>query len=300
MVERFDFQKFFDMLELYGQSEDEDLSSSDHHPGLNLGFHEDFNPSDGHTEKLPGNVSLNLTRVPTGSFIMGSPASKGESCEQPQHPVRVPFFWISQTPITQAQWQAVASLPKVKTDLSPNPSRFKGHNLPVEKVSWYEALEFCHRLAKHTGGEYRLPRESEWEYACRAETQTPYHFDQTISTYLANYNGKNPYSPEPTGVYRRKTTPVASFNQPNRLGLHDMHGNVCEWRLDSWHPDYNGAPDDGQTWKGEAFSRLKVLRGGSWALFSNQVRSASRTCASPSFQAPDIGFSMDFHAKKSP
>ena len=180
---------------------------------------------------------------------MGSPEDeKGrDEDESPQHRVTVSTFFISRYPVTQAQWQAIASLDKVDIDLKADPSRFKGDNRPVEQVNWYDAVEFCARLSRETGREYILPSEAEWEYACRAGTTTPFHFGETITTDLANYNGNYTYGSGPKGVYREETTPVGSFS-PNAFGLSDMHGNVWEWCEDNWHNNYEGAPTDGSAW----------------------------------------------------
>ncbi|MFM6846628.1 MAG: formylglycine-generating enzyme family protein, partial [Dolichospermum sp.] len=126
---------------------------------------------------------------------------------------------------TQAQWEIVAALEKVNIDLGFYPSYFEDNNLPVEHISWYEAVEFCARLSNYTKRPYRLPSEAEWEYACRAGTTTPFHFGDTITTELANYDGNYTYGDGPKGVYRGETTEVGSFKIANEFGLYDMHGN---------------------------------------------------------------------------
>ena len=119
-----------------------------------------------------------MVAIPGGSFTMGAPKNERYSSdrESPQHQVTVQSFLMGKYPVTQAQWKAVAALPKVNRDLKLEPSKFKGDDLPVEQVSWYDAVEFCDRLSQHTGKQYRLPSEAEWEYACRAGTTTPFHF----------------------------------------------------------------------------------------------------------------------------
>ncbi len=109
---------------------------------------------------------------------------------------------ISQCPITQAQWRAVATLPKVNLDIGLEPAQFKGDQRPVECVNWHEAVEFCDRLAQYTGKPYRLPSEAEWEYACRAGTNTPFCMGDTLSTQLVNYNGNYVYGPGQKGDFR--------------------------------------------------------------------------------------------------
>ena len=141
---------------------------------------------------------LEMMRITAGSFLMGSPENELERSpdEGPQHEVALSQFFLAKYPITQAQWRAVAAMPQVNRELKPAPSNFKGELLPVEQVSWYEAVEFCDRLTLHTNRKYRLPSEAEWEYACRAGTTTPFHFGETITTDLANYRGEDRNSKE--------------------------------------------------------------------------------------------------------
>ncbi|MBD1913879.1 formylglycine-generating enzyme family protein [Leptolyngbya sp. FACHB-16] len=216
-------------------------------------------------EDLGQGVSLAMTAIPAGEFLMGSPEEEPELAghEGPQHWVAVPAFLMGQYPVSQAQWRKVSQLPAVKRVLRPNPAPFQGDDYPVREVTWYEAVEFCDRLAQATGRPYRLPTEAEWEYACRAGTSTPFHFGNTISPQLANYNGNHPYADGPVGEYRRDTTPNGYFGVANAFGLYDMHGNVLEWCLDHWHSNYEGAPEDGSPWF-NAQERRRIVRGGCW------------------------------------
>ncbi|MFM6342595.1 MAG: formylglycine-generating enzyme family protein, partial [Dolichospermum sp.] len=193
-------------------------------------------------------------------------------------------------PITQAQWQAVAALPQVNQELKPNPSRFKGANRPVEQVSWHDAVEFCARLSNYTKRPYRLPSEAEWEYACRAGTTTPFHFGETMTTDLANYNGNYTYGDGSKGVYREETTEVGSFKIANEFGLYDMHGNVWEWCQDDWHNNYEGAPTDGSAWISNNTKSDKLLRGGCWYGNPANCRSASRNYVDAGFDRYNSGF----------
>jgi formylglycine-generating enzyme required for sulfatase activity len=244
------------------------------------------------TEDLGNGVTLDMVAIPGGTFLMGSPESEPERSdrESPQHTVTIQPFFMGKFPVTQAQWQVVASLPKVNIDLKSDPSYFKGANRPVEQVFRDNAVEFCRRLSKATGREYRLPSEAEWEYACRAGTTTPFHFGETITTDLANYNGDSTYGSGSKGQSREQTTDVGSF-PANAFGLRDMHGNVWEWCQDHWHENYNGAPTDGSAWvDGNDNQNRRMIRGGSWCFKPRLCRSASRFYYDPAYDDNFIGF----------
>ncbi|XGV99327.1 MAG: formylglycine-generating enzyme family protein [Leptolyngbya sp. BL-A-14] len=255
------------------------------------------------TEALSDDTTLELVAIPGGTFMMGAPASEEgwHPSQSPQHAVTIAPFWMGKYPVTQAQWSAVATLPKVRYPLSAKISCFSGGNRPVEQVSWQDAIEFCDRLSAHTSHSYRLPSEAEWEYACRAMTTTPFWFGETITTELANYSGvdweyegrvcsKGSYGKGPTGNDRRETTDVGSFAIANAFGLYDMHGLVREWCVDRWHDSYNGAPDDGSAWVENSSTDQRVLRGGSWNGGPKTCRSASRSKLNPDTHLYDIGF----------
>jgi formylglycine-generating enzyme required for sulfatase activity len=226
-----------------------------------------------------GQSTLDMVYIPGGTFQMGSLYGEGYSDEKPPHPVTVPSFYLGKYPITQAQWRFIASRTDLKVAiLNPDPSHFKGDNRPVEQVNWYEAREFCTRLSRLTGEEYRLPSEAEWEYACRAGTTTPFTFGETLTDKLANYDATRTYADERVGQYHQETTPVGQF-LPNAFGLYDMHGQVWEWCEDKWHEDYQGAPQDGSAWidhNNRSQIGRSLVRGGSW--FNNPYfcRSAYR------------------------
>ena len=241
------------------------------------------------TEDLGNGIGLDMVLVPGGSFVMGSPETEGESVgwERPQHLVKLSPFFMGKYVVTQAQWLAVSELPKVNHDLDPNCSAFKGLKLPVERVSWWQAVEFCDRLSAATGRQYRLPTEAEWEYGCRAGTTTPFHFGETLTADLANYNGvalgkgwTGSYGQGPKGVYRLRTTDVGSFS-PNAFGLYDTHGNVYEWCADHWHRHYQGAPTDGSAWLTDNQETKRLRRGGSWGDVPAHCRAAFRVYAPP-------------------
>ncbi len=236
-------------------------------------------------EELGKGIELDMVLIPGGTFVMGAPEAEegSDDSERPQRTVSVSPFLMGQYPVTQAQWQAVASLPQVKRKLNPEPSSFKGDDLPVEQVTWFDAVEFCDRLSEHTNRPYRLPSEAEWEYACRAGTTTPFHFGETITTDLANYDGNYAYGAGSEGTYRQETTPVGSFGVANAFGLYDMHGNVWEWCLDHWHSNYEEAPTDGSAWLTEDENSPRLLRGGSWSSAPRNCRSAYRLRSDPVF-----------------
>ncbi|WP_442940426.1 caspase, EACC1-associated type [Nostoc sp.] len=218
-------------------------------------------------EDLGNGITLDMVEILAGSFNMGSPPGENGRAknEEPQHVVNVPAFFIGKFEVTQEQYQKI---------MGSTPSKFKGAKRPIEQVSWNDAVEFCKKLSQKAGREYRLPSEAEWEYACRAGTTTPFHFGETITTELANYDGDSTYASAPKGKNRQETTQVESF-LPNAFGLYDMHGNVWEWCQDTWHDSYKGAPSDGSAWI-DNDNQIRILRGGSWHDLPRNCRSASR------------------------
>ncbi len=236
-----------------------------------------------------GNAAIEMIRVPAGKFLMGSPAGEAGrdddeglqhevSVEGLQHEVSVSSFYMGKYEVTQAQWRTVATkLPKVKIDLNPDPSYFKGDNLPVERVSWEEAIEFCDRLSKATGKTYRLPTEAEWEYACRAGTTGPYAGELNSMAWYDSNSGN-------------KTHPVGT-KQENGFGLYDMHGNVWEWCMD-WYSEnyYSQRVSDNPT--GPSAGSFRLIRGGSWVGNAQDCRSAGRYGLAPTFRDDYLGFRL--------
>ncbi|NJM68082.1 MAG: formylglycine-generating enzyme family protein [Acaryochloris sp. RU_4_1] len=151
-----------------------------------------------------------------------------------------------------------------------------------------------------------MPSETEWEYACRAGTSTPFHFGETITTALANYRGTDwdyegttylgNYGSGPKGQYREQTTDVGSF-PPNGFGLYDMHGNVWEWCLDTWHDNYTGAPTDGSAWI-DNDNDYRILRGGSWFSLPGGCRCANRLRGYPGYRSSSDGFRVALSAPR--
>ncbi|MDJ0902154.1 MAG: SUMF1/EgtB/PvdO family nonheme iron enzyme [Xenococcus sp. MO_188.B8] len=211
------------------------------------------------TEDLGNDVELEMVHIPDGTFMMGSPEGEGHDDENPQHQVTVSSFYMGKYLITQEQYQQV---------MGQNPSLLKkGKNRPVEHMTWDNAEEFCKKLSDISTKKYkyRLPSEAEWEYACRAQKNTLYHFGEFINRSLVNCGNHG------------GTTNVGIFRS-NNFGLYDMHGNLWEWCQDDWHKNYEGAPNDGSAWVSVQSSRkvLKVLRGGSWIDPPDKCRSAFR------------------------
>ena len=243
-------------------------------------------------ENLPNNIPLEMAEIPGGTFVMGSPEGEGNNREKPQHEVIVQPFFIGKYLVTQAQWRAVTNLPTVNRVLNPDPSHYKGDNRPVENVSWNESVEFCDRLSLYTGKHYRLPSEAEWEYACRAGTNTPFHFGETLTPNLAIYasNRSDWHSVE----YNSKN-PTSRPKNVNNFGLFDMHGTLWEWCADAWHNNYEGAPPDGSIWlnenyKQKSFQSRFVVRGGSWGKPLDYCRSAYRDSEPSDYKSAYNGF----------
>jgi formylglycine-generating enzyme required for sulfatase activity len=222
-----------------------------------------------------GGAQMEMVEVPGGTFMMGSPETEANrsKAEGPQHQVTVRGFYMGKYEVTQAQYQAV---------MGTNPSTFKGGDLPVENVTWNDAVEFCKRLSAKTGREYRLPSEAEWEYAARAGTTTPFAFGETTTPEIVNCYGGKPMA-------------VGWSEAANGFGLYDMHGNVWEWCLDYWHESYGGlasdAPTDGSGWRSGGDSNSRVLRGGGHdsSGFGRVCRSALRSWAAPFYRSGEGG-----------
>ncbi len=229
-----------------------------------------------------------MVMIPSGTFVQGSPATEPESMptERPQREVGVPAFAMGQTAVTFDEWEACVN--DLGCTHNPGDQAWGRDSRPVINVSWDDAQEYVTWLSIKTGQDYRLPSESEWEYATRARTIGRFNTGDCITTEQANFNGTVPAKGCPVGIFRDQTEPVGSFSR-NAFGLYDTHGNVSEWVQDCANLDYNGAPTDGSAWM-SGFCDFAVLRGGSWGNHGHQVRSASRNESNRDTRFINAGF----------
>jgi formylglycine-generating enzyme required for sulfatase activity len=286
---------------------------------------------------LPAGEQLELVGVPGGAYLIGSPQtedgrdfynafypnSEGVNFEA-QRKLHLKEFAMARQAITQAQWRAVASLPRLERDLDPNPGSFATKNLweahgqpggfPVDSVSWNDCQEWLDRLNRwlleqwsDLGGQgdapqLALPGEGQWEAACRAGASTPFHFGDTLDASWSNFDGNYTYGAGRKGPYRQRPLPVGAFGLVNHWGLAEMHGQLWEWCGDQWQPDPTGEgwPSDGRPWQGlvptqegpgrSPFNSAKLLRGGSWNYYPRDCRSASRDVGRPGSRYNYVGF----------
>ena len=226
--------------------------------------------------ELPGKVKMTFVLIPPGAYTMGSPKGEGAFDDEVQHEVEIgkPFY-LATTETTQAQYAAFGDK---------NPSDFKEDELPVENVSWDDADAYCKKLtekAKPTWGKlFKLPTEAEWEYACRAGTETPFHFGKELSEAAARF-----------GYYTRSTVKVGSY-KTNAFGLFDMHGNVWEW-CEDWYGDYGKVKEKVDPVQKIKNSNHRVCRGGSWGDVA-ACRSARRRLFAPAESYGFLGFRVAF------
>ncbi|PZU99457.1 MAG: hypothetical protein DCE90_02585 [Pseudanabaena sp.] len=255
-----------------------------------------YTPENSLNLDLGNGITLELVRVPAGKFMMGSNEYDNE---KPIHEVQLQEFLIGKYAVTNAQWQAVM---KTRGSTKYDKKFQSDFQQPVVGISWHDARTFCKSLSEQIGREIRLPTEAEWEYACRANTNTPFTFGQTITTDQVNYNGNYPYGNAPKGKYREVTVTVDSL-KPNTWGIYQMHGNVWEWCLDEWHDSYASKPENLQKQGNQAWgdlsinendNRYRLLRGGSWFNYAVYCRSAYRYRNIARNQNNYIGFRVIF------
>jgi len=213
--------------------------------------------------------------IPAGTFVMGSRENDrfANDTERPAHEVCVASFLLGKHPVTVAQYRCY------------QPAHATDQNLgcPVVNVSWIDAQDYCSWLGSATQQSYRLPSEAEWEYACRAGTTTAFHTGDDITIIKANFL----FDEQGTRIGESFPTPVGMY-EANAFGLHDMHGNVCEWVEDHWHPGYDSAPQDGTAWR--AAQSEHVIRGGAWDYLPRLLRSAWRDHLPASSKRDNVGF----------
>ena len=235
-----------------------------------------------------------MVLIKGGEYIMGSASDirwRGE--DEGQHKVSVADFFIGKYEVSQSLYESA---------MGQNPSLNQGKSLPVENITWLDAVIFCNELSKKESltpvyrisdkeiavnpdaNGYRLPSETEWEYACRAGTDSNYNLGYSISADDANYCGHYPYDIEPNyfnpenlkvqpGVYRQHTLPIDSF-KPNSYGLYNMHGNVCEWVYNTYYGDYGVSSENNAVLAGNGV--YKIYRGGGYNDFAKHLRSSYR------------------------
>ena len=260
-------------------------------------------------EKQPQTPPEGFALIPAGQFLMGSPASERQrQKDEAQHSVTLRAFYLAKHEVTQGDYAAV---------MGANPSHFKGENLPVENISWLDAIEYANRLSqKHRltpaysvqGGAvtwdrnangYRLPTEAEWEYAARAGTQTVFYAGEHITSRHANFQGSYPYLIEENYVQHHNPDVVTSTNRgapmpvdtldANRFGLHHMQGNVSEWCFD-YYGAYDATPAENPA--GPVSGALRVNRGGAYNDFAKHLRSAYRSANPPTFRDRNLGLRL--------
>lgn len=216
-------------------------------------------------------IEPKMVRIPPGKFLMGSPGTElgRESNESPQHEVSIAYaFEIGQYEVTFDEYDAFAKDTQRKL---PSDSGWGRGKRPVINVTFHDAQAYVQWLSKQTGKQYRLPTESEWEYAARAGTQMRYWWGDEIGHNNANCDGCR------SEWGGKQTAPVGSF-EANAFGLHDTAGNVWEWMQDCWHDHYDNMPTDGSAWleKDDGNCTHQVARGGSWFNSPLGLRSANR------------------------
>ena len=225
-----------------------------------------------------------MVNIPGGTFQMGDISGVGDSLEQPVHSVTVPSFAMGVYEVSWDEWEycvAEGGCDGSGPDSAGGDGGYGKGSRPVINVSWDDAKDYVAWLSQHTGKSYRLPSESEWEYATRAGTETQYWFGAGIGFNQANCDS----GCDDSFTY---TSPVGSFAS-NAFGLYDVHGNVVEWVEDCWNPNYTGAPTNGTAWLTGGCS-LRVLRGGSWNTDPSYLRSADRIGFFTSFRNFGLGF----------
>ncbi len=238
-----------------------------------------------------------LVVIPAGNFVMGSPAGETDRDmdEGPQRTVSISRFAAGKFEVTFDEWERCVAGGGCRSNPNPGEQGWGRGRRPVINVSWNDAEEYVQWLSQKTGQRYRLLTEAEWEYATRGKTngtasEPAFWWGNSINASQANYNANYTYNNGPKGQYRGQTVPVGKF-QANLFGLYDVHGNVREWVQDCYVNTYSGAPTDGSAvTAGDCSSR--VLRGGSWVVSPQSLRSALRSFGLPTKRFSHVGFRL--------
>lgn len=232
-------------------------------------------------------LNMEFVNIPSGCFQMGS--SEFEDLrsvdEGPQHKECVSSFWFGATEVSQLQWQRISVT---------NPSLVQNPTFPVENVSWSDVRDFINKAnSLLSKGKVRLPTEIEWEYAARAQTDTPFCYGNTITSAQANYDSSFSYLGSAESKPLGRPTPVASYS-PNAFGLYNMHGNVYEWCSDLYNANsYSAKYSQEVGLSGD----LRVARGGSWDSSPSKCRSAARSKFPSAYRSRDLGFRLVYEQK---
>jgi formylglycine-generating enzyme required for sulfatase activity len=227
--------------------------------------------SESHTTPL-------LVAIPPGSFTMGETTGDkfATDTERPSHGVALAHaFAVGRHPVTVGEYRAFA----------PAHAPIDEPDWPVVNVSWEDARAYCAWLGHETGETFRLPTEAEWEYACRAGTRGAFATGDEITPHEANFF----YAEDGRRIGPGRRTPVGRY-PPNAFGLHDLHGNVCEWVEDPWHSHYVGAPTDGSAWITGGDPARRVIRGGAWDYLPRLLRCAWRDSLPLRHRRDNLGF----------
>ncbi|MFA5785149.1 MAG: formylglycine-generating enzyme family protein [Phycisphaerae bacterium] len=243
------------------------------------------------TVEIANGVTMEFVLIPAGEFYMGSPSNEAwrESIEGPVHYVKISKpFYMGKYEVTQKQYESV---------VGPNPkTEFKGDEQPIENVEWYQAVTFCNAVSNKIGAKVRLPSEAEWEYACRAGTQTAFNTGEIINPDQANYDCDRSYKGSRTTSPPGRTCKVGSY-PPNAFGLYDMHGNVSEWCQDIFKNDYyKKSPTTNPCNDGLKGSR--IVRGGAWCHSPVMLRSAERSKRIQGADRKFLGFRVVMEAER--
>ncbi len=230
--------------------------------------------------KFRNSIGQHFRRIPAGSFKMGNPDYDPYlDCTGKPHVVQLSkAFWMSETTVTQGQWLEVMG---TEPWLNDEGLELEGVERPAVNVSWHDARDFCHRLSERDGRTYRLPTEAQWEYACRAGSESLFYFGDELQLLVEHawFRGNADWDAHP--VAQKK---------PNPWGLYDMAGNVHEWCLDRWSCEYPAEETDPLADQGNAGGLIATIRGGSWGSDALHCRAAERYGRISTRRYIDVGF----------